>query len=173
MLSFIKISFCFAALCLPAFVELNLLRYDFQLDNYCFYEYYTLYVICFLLSLIFKNNYIFAAVVIYLLAGLCGLPIFAFGGGWQYIYEPSFGYLLGLIPLSILGFFFRYHLPHYGFHVFGRNLTPVLALWSAHLIGFVFLLCTQRLSMTSFESLGLWQLFYDTILGILICLALG
>lgn len=37
---------------------------------------------------------------LYLLLGLIGLPIFAKGGGLQYIFEPSFGYLLGLIPCA-------------------------------------------------------------------------
>lgn len=37
---------------------------------------------------------------LYLLLGLIGLPIFAKGGGLQYIFEPSFGYVLGLIPCA-------------------------------------------------------------------------
>lgn len=30
----------------------------------------------------------------YLLAGLCGLPVFANGGGFAYVLQPSFGFLL-------------------------------------------------------------------------------
>lgn len=37
------------------------------------------------------------AVLIYVLLGLAGLPIFTGGGGPQYILSPSFGYLLGMI----------------------------------------------------------------------------
>ncbi len=33
----------------------------------------------------------------YVLLGLAGLPIFALGGGPQYILQPSFGYLLGFV----------------------------------------------------------------------------
>ncbi len=33
----------------------------------------------------------------YVLLGLCGLPIFAAGGGIAYIFRPSFGYLVGFI----------------------------------------------------------------------------
>jgi biotin transport system substrate-specific component len=32
--------------------------------------------------------------LIYLILGLAGLPIFAFGGGLGYIFQPSFGYLM-------------------------------------------------------------------------------
>lgn len=37
------------------------------------------------------------AVGVYVLIGLCGLPVFAAGGGITYIFRPSFGYLLGFI----------------------------------------------------------------------------
>jgi biotin transport system substrate-specific component len=35
------------------------------------------------------------AVMIYLLMGLAGLPVFANGGGVAYLFKPTFGYLLG------------------------------------------------------------------------------
>lgn len=36
--------------------------------------------------------------IAYVLLGLAWIPIFTSGGGWEYVYEPSFGYLLGFIP---------------------------------------------------------------------------
>lgn len=33
----------------------------------------------------------------YILIGLTGLPIFDRGGGWEYLLEPSFGYVLGFV----------------------------------------------------------------------------
>ena len=35
--------------------------------------------------------------IAYVTLGLVGVPLFARGGGWQYILEPNFGYLLGFI----------------------------------------------------------------------------
>lgn len=35
------------------------------------------------------------AVVVYVVLGLAGLPIFAQGGGIGYVFQPSFGYLIG------------------------------------------------------------------------------
>lgn len=35
--------------------------------------------------------------IIYLALGLIGLPIFDRGGGWEYVFEPHFGYLLGFV----------------------------------------------------------------------------
>ena len=39
-----------------------------------------------------------ASQAIYLAVGLMGFPVFAKGGGPQYVFEPSFGFLLGFIP---------------------------------------------------------------------------
>jgi len=35
--------------------------------------------------------------IAYVILGVCGIPIFEKGGGWQYILEPNFGYLVGFI----------------------------------------------------------------------------
>ena len=37
---------------------------------------------------------------VYVLLGLVGLPIFTMGGGFGYIFQPTFGFLLGLIPCA-------------------------------------------------------------------------
>ena len=37
---------------------------------------------------------------VYVLLGLVGLPIFAQGGGFSYVLQPTFGFLLGLIPAA-------------------------------------------------------------------------
>jgi len=37
---------------------------------------------------------------VYVLLGLVGLPIFANGGGFSYVLQPTFGFLLGLIPAA-------------------------------------------------------------------------
>ena len=42
------------------------------------------------------------AVGVYVLLGLCGLPIFAAGGGIGYVLRPSFGYLLGFIVAAFV-----------------------------------------------------------------------
>ena len=34
---------------------------------------------------------------LYVAVGIMGLPIFAFGGGYKYALEPTFGYLIGMI----------------------------------------------------------------------------
>ncbi|MEZ4576281.1 MAG: biotin transporter BioY [Vampirovibrionales bacterium] len=38
----------------------------------------------------------------YLALGLAGLPVFANGGGWTYVFEPGIGYLAGLLFCPML-----------------------------------------------------------------------
>lgn len=38
---------------------------------------------------------------VYILLGLVGLPIFSVGGGLGYIYQPSFGFLIGFILMTL------------------------------------------------------------------------
>lgn len=40
----------------------------------------------------------FISALAYLCIGLVGIPIFAAGGGFMYIFKPSFGYILAFIP---------------------------------------------------------------------------
>ncbi|MBR4309320.1 MAG: biotin transporter BioY [Oscillospiraceae bacterium] len=39
---------------------------------------------------------------LYVLLGLIGLPVFAYGGGLSYVLQPTFGYLLGMIFCAFL-----------------------------------------------------------------------
>jgi len=38
------------------------------------------------------------AMVLYMLLGLVGLPVFSLGGGLGYVLQPSFGFIIGFIP---------------------------------------------------------------------------
>ena len=42
------------------------------------------------------------AVVVYIVLGLVGLPIFTQGGGPGYIFQPSFGYIIGFFIIRTL-----------------------------------------------------------------------
>lgn len=46
------------------------------------------------------------SVLIYILLGLFGLPVFAEGGGISYLLKPTFGFLIGFIPCAALTGFF-------------------------------------------------------------------
>lgn len=43
------------------------------------------------------------AVGIYIAMGLIGIPVFTAGGGWSYVFHPTFGYLIGFFIGTIVG----------------------------------------------------------------------
>ena len=43
-----------------------------------------------------------ATVALYIIEGLSGLPVFASGGGPAYIMSPSFGFILGWLPMALV-----------------------------------------------------------------------
>lgn len=60
-----------------------------------------------LLGLLFGSYYAAGSVSLYLLAGACGLPVFAnFSAGIIHLYGPTGGYLLGFIPAALLTGYF-------------------------------------------------------------------
>lgn len=48
-----------------------------------------------------KKNSVFI-IGTYILIGLFGLPVFSNGGGYVYLFKPSFGYILGFLVAAIL-----------------------------------------------------------------------
>lgn len=167
MFAIIKILFCLSILILSAFVQLPLFEYDSPTDKFILFNYSLTYLSCFLMSIAFRNNYAFVAVILYLLAGVCGMPIFAFGGGLSYIFEPGFAYLLGLVPLAIISFYYQLHCADSNIKLLGTNLCPLFGLLLAHVFGLLFLFVTFRLSFENFLNLAGMQLLYDLIFGYL------
>lgn len=55
------------------------------------------YLFTMLAGLLLGKKYGALATGLYLLLGLVGLPIFAQGGGIGYVFQPSFGYLIGFV----------------------------------------------------------------------------
>jgi biotin transport system substrate-specific component len=43
-----------------------------------------------------------ATIMLYLVEGLSGLPVFSTGGGFGYVMSPSFGFIVGWLPMAYL-----------------------------------------------------------------------
>ena len=59
-------------------------------------------VISVLAGLLLGPWYGAGAVLVYIFMGLCGLPVFASGGGFSYVVNPTFGYLLGFAAAAFV-----------------------------------------------------------------------
>lgn len=94
-----------------------------------------------------------ATVALYIAEGLSGLPVFSAGGGIGYIFSPSFGFIVGWLPMAwIVG---RYAdrgssriLPLAGVMLLGDLVSFVF--------GFVWLLVVANLILQSGGALPAW-----------------
>ncbi|HEX9974443.1 MAG TPA: biotin transporter BioY [bacterium] len=78
----------------------------------------------------------------YLVLGLIGLPIFAYGGGPGYIFQPSFGFLLGYpIAAFTIGLLLNLSFSNHKYNVIER-IRPVLRIIFADLIGVLIIFIT-------------------------------
>lgn len=75
--------------------------------------------------------------LLYVAIGLIGLPVFSLGGGLSYVLQPSFGFVLGLIPAALVAGLLR-----------KKPLLACLAAWAAlYALGLPYLhLTLQQLS---------------------------
>lgn len=95
------------------------------------------------------------AVSVYILLGLLGLPVFAQGGGIGYIFQPSFGYIIGFaIGAFVTGAIAnKKRSPGYG-----RLLCANFAgLGIVYLLGMVYYYLISDFYLGS--PIGLWPLF--------------
>ncbi len=113
-----------------------------------------------------------ASVLLFLLIGLTAYPVFANGGGWGYLLEPGFGYLLGmLVSACFLGQSF-----HKAFHKrdsrhehLSRSLKIVkltlVAVLMLHIIGVVYWLGLSFAGQSAWLDLpgGLLRLTVETL----------
>ena len=111
-----------------------------------------------------------ASVIIYILTGLFLLPVFALGGGWQYMGEYGFGYLLAYIPAVFLtgtilkdGFTYK------------NSIKAVMAgVLTIHLIGILYMLIVALFRHEGWAFISGWivaqsgvKIIYDFIFSLL------
>lgn len=79
-------------------------------------------------------------ILVYISMGLLGLPVFSAGGGFSYIFQPTFGYIAAFIPATVIAV--RLTGKHCSFRkVF---LGGVFAVLTVHAIGFVYYILISR-----------------------------
>ena len=72
-----------------------------------------------------------ATVALYIAEGLAGLPVFSTGGGIGYVFSPSFGFIVGWLPMAfIVGYVAE--------KAHGRALLMTLGFIAADAVSFVF-----------------------------------
>lgn len=162
MLSIAKFSFCLVALVFAFLSQIPLFGFDFQNMQFEVFYYSPALIFVFMMSRAFKNNYAFIALILILIAVLFGIPLFSFGGGWQYIFQPSFGYVIAMIIMSVTIFYQYYHSQDKEFLL----QKSLLTLFLTHLFGIVFFLCFSKLDFMPFKTI-FTQMLFDMIFAMI------
>ncbi|WP_028044072.1 biotin transporter BioY [Candidatus Stoquefichus massiliensis] len=93
----------------------------------------TLFVI--LTALILRKRAVYS-VLLYIIMGLVGLPVFTNGGGLSYVFVPSFGYLIGFV---ISSYFIGSYQMSDCFALFIRCFIGLIIIYIVGMIYFVFI----------------------------------
>jgi biotin transport system substrate-specific component len=92
--------------------------------------------------------------IAYLILGLTRFPVFTQGGGLDYIYQPSFGYLLGFIPGAWVCGSFAFRLPS---RLESLAFSCLCGLFTIHATGLGYLIATYMLRWVDINALSFPQ----------------
>lgn len=95
------------------------------------------------------------SILLYIILGLFFMPVFALGGGWKYIFEYSFGYILAYIPAAFL---LGTILKNNGYTYKNTAKATILGVLLIHLIGLSYMMCIAALKHTGWDFVGNWFL---------------
>ncbi len=111
------------------------------------------------------------AFIIYLLIGLCGLPVFSgFSGGPAKLFGPTGGYIIGFIPMAIVcGLVFKHFYKNKIICIIGMEA----ATWIAYLCGTGWLAYSTHMSFTKALSVGVIPFIIVDLIKIVISAFIG
>lgn len=109
-----------------------------------------------------------ASVIIYIAVGLFWLPVFALGGGIQYLFQYGFGYILAYVPAV----FFAGSIIKNGLTYINMAQATLVGVLTIHLIGILYMLFMATLQKENFSVILGWvcaqsgsKILYDLLFG--------
>tara|TARA_R110002050_G_scaffold71466_6_gene153645 strand:+ start:6744 stop:7259 length:516 start_codon:yes stop_codon:yes gene_type:complete len=106
-----------------------------------------------------KRDIVVVAILIYLLAGALGIPIYGgFTHGWEKLFGPTAGFLWGFIFVAL---FVAYEAKYKEMHLFNAMVLALKAHFLLLVLGFLVL-------YFSLEGVDLWATFTRLIPGLII-----
>ncbi len=126
-------------------------------------------VVIFIASMLGPGIGVFS-IFLYVAFGLAGFPIFASGGGWEYIFRLGFGYILGFFAGAVL----TGKILSTGPNMLKVIKAAILGVVAIHLVGIAYMAIMLLLKQESVFAIFGWvwqlsgmQILYDFIFAIL------
>ena len=186
LLNILLVLFCVFLLIVATFVQLNITHFIIPHDIfsnkaltkadflYTFSIIPQIPAVLFIVGLLGKRLGI-TSIVLYILLGLCSVPIFAVGGGIDYLAEFGFGYILAYIPAALVAgaileedFSFK--------NILKATFVGVLTI---HIIGIIYMLFVVLIRQEGWAFIKGWilaqsvlKIAYDLVLSFgILCVA--
>ncbi|MBS6603342.1 MAG: biotin transporter BioY [Brachyspira sp.] len=113
------------------------------------------------------------SILLYIITGLFFLPVFALGGGWRYIFEYGFGYILAYIPAAFLtGLILKK-----GYSYKNTAKAVFMGVLTIHLLGILYMMCLVAIRHTGWGFVGDWitaqsglKIVYDFVFSYILVL---
>ena len=106
------------------------------------------------------------SILLYVLLGICIIPVFALGGGFKYIFEYGFGYILAYIP----AIFFAGSILKSGFSNKNILKATIVGVLTIHLIGILYMLFIASIKHEGWTFISGWicaqsgiKIIYDLV----------
>lgn len=87
------------------------------------------------------------SILVYIIMGLCGMPVFTSGGGFGYVLQPSFGYLIGFYFGAIVCGYLSKKLKAKGY--LGQFIAGICGCAVVYLIGVPYLILILKFYVNS------------------------
>ena len=180
VLNFLLVLFCVFILICSTFIQLdithpiipNLFSGKHLVKSDFFYTYSIIPqvpAVLFIIGLLGRKMGL-TSIILYILLGLFALPIFALGGGFSYITEPSFGYILAYIPAG----YFAGSVIKEEFSIINILKAGIIGVLIIHITGIIYMLCVALFKENGWAFIKGWILTqsmlkfaYDYILSII------
>lgn len=92
------------------------------------------------------------SILFYIIAGLFVLPVFALGGGWRYIFEYGFGYILAYIAAA----YFTGGILKNGYSYRNTAKAVFVGVLTIHILGIFYMMCLAAFRHAGWGFVGDW-----------------
>lgn len=108
------------------------------------------------------------SVLLYIIVGLFWIPVFALGGGLQYVFQYGFGYILAYVPAV----FFAGSIIKNGLTYLNMAQATLVGVTTIHIIGILYMLFMAAIQKENFSVILGWicaqsgsKIIYDLLFG--------
>ena len=173
----VVMAWCVFLIIIATFTEFDFNHYILSLppENGVFYKLkHCIYIpqvpVIFFIAALIGKRFGMTAVSIYIILGLLFFPIFALGGGIDYIFQYNFGYILAYLPaVFIVAFTLKDK-----FNYLTIAKADILGVLTIHIIGIFYLILMAIIHQDVFTNVTNWivmqsgvKMVYDLIFGYL------